>query len=249
MTADIAFVIKNFIDAFAYNGGANVAKMVVVIIGAFTQNRRANVAIVIVVIVKALAKAFAAHIAKVIGIIIAFAKAFAAEITIVVKRIDVIALGHSLSAVVAEMCHTVESMLAQIFPAIEIADVITIFVITKMFAATKIAIGILILIPAIMSIASIVAFGIPIVICAFTKIGVLASIIAPMITVTVYTVVIDGSLAIIASAVFICVCMGAKLFSATYIACMISVIIGTRAQSFAAKIAKVINRRKILAFT
>ena len=119
----------------------------------------------------------------------------------------------------------------------------------KKLTVVKIAIGILILIPAIMSIASIVAFGIPIVICAFTKIGVLASIIAPMITVTVYTVVIDGSLAIIASAVFICVCMGAKLFSATYIACMISVIIGTRAQSFAAKIAKVINRRKILAFT
>jgi len=242
-------VIENFIDAFAYDGKANITEMVVVIIGAFTQNRRANVAMVIVVIVKALAKAFAAHITKVIRIIIAFAKAFAAEITIVVKRIDVIALGHSLSAVVAEMCHTVESMLAQIFPAIEIADVITIFVITKMFAATKIAIGILILIPAIMSIASIVAFGIPIVICAFTEIGIRATIVAPMVQILIHANVINGFIAIVASTVFICVCMGAKLFSTTYIACMISVIIGTRAQSFAAKIAKVINRRKILAFT
>lgn len=244
-------MIKNFIDAFAYNGGANVAKMVVVIIGAFTQNRRANVAIVIVVIVKAIAKAFAAHIAKVIGIIIAFAKAFAAQITIMVKRIEIIALGQSFAAIKAEMIFFARVVL---FPcpriaAIEIAEVIVVIVIAEMSAATKVTIGILVLIPAIMSIASIVAFGIPIVICAFTKIGVLASIIAPMITVTVYTVVIDGSLAIIASAVFICVCMGAKLFSTTYIACMISVIIGTRAQSFAAKIAKVINRRKILAFT
>ena len=223
MAADITFAIKNFIDAFAYNGGANVAKMVVVIIGAFTQNRRANVAIVIVVIVKALAKAFAAHFAKVIGIIIAFAKAFAAEITIVVKRIDVIALGHSLSAVVAEMCHTVESMLAQIFPAIEIADVITIFVITKMLAATKVTIGIFVLIPAIMLTTSIVAFGIPIVICAFTKIGICATIVAPMVQILIHANVINGFIAIVASTVFICVYVLTIVIFATVIAFVVKV--------------------------
>lgn len=155
----------------------------------------------------------------------AFANPHTAQITIMVKRIEVIALGQSFAAIKAEMIFFAGVML---FPcpriaAIEIAEVIAVIVIAEMSAATKVTIGILVLVPAIMPTASIVAFGILIFIRAFTEIGIRATIVAPMVQILIHAFVINGFIAIITSAVFICVRVLAIVIFATVVAFVVKV--------------------------
>ena len=201
--------------------------MISVIIKACAEAKSADIAEMIGgIFVNAFAKQKSADVAEMITVFIdAFANPHTAQITIMVKRIEIIALGQSFAAIKAEMIFFAGVML---FPcpriaAIEIAEVIVVIVIAEMSAATKVTIGILVLIPAIMPIASIVAFGILIFIRAFTEIGIRATIVTPMVQILIHAFVIHLNFAIITSAVFICVCVLAIVIFATVIAFMITV--------------------------